>query len=99
MIAGAAVGASAPNVGAYIGSRVILGVGTATGREFVSWAYLDLALAFCLPCATLTFASLELAATALVPELSHPRIRHFAGSYLLTCFYVSHYQFPAWTLS
>lgn len=30
----------------------------------------------------------EMGATALVPELAHPRIRHFAGSYLLTTFYI-----------
>jgi len=30
----------------------------------------------------------EMAAVTMVPEIAHPRIRHFAGGYLLTTFYI-----------
>jgi len=35
MIAGAFLGGFAPNVGTLMGSRVLLGIGTAYAREFV----------------------------------------------------------------
>lgn len=31
---------------------------------------------------------LDIPCVALIPELAHPRMRHFAGSFLLTTFYI-----------
>ncbi|KAM0753992.1 hexose transport-related protein [Meredithblackwellia eburnea MCA 4105] len=61
MLVGAIVGGTSHSRGQLIGSRILLGVGTATG---------------------------QLAASALVPELAHPRTRHMAGSFINTTYFV-----------
>ena len=83
-LAGAFFGGFAHGRGQLIGSRILLGIGTA--------------------CAQIGAASmgkrpsnlrcLELRKGA-VPELSHPRIRHYAGSFLNTTYFVGSI-FAAW---
>lgn len=76
LFGGVFVGGFANGVGMLVGSRIILGIGTVAAREF------EEARRF----SKLTRS--DMAATALVAEISHPRIRPFASSYLLTTFYI-----------
>ncbi|UOH85352.1 hypothetical protein LQV05_002173, partial [Cryptococcus neoformans] len=68
MFAGALLGGFCHSTAQLVGSRVLLGVGT---------------------------ASAQVTAAALVPELAHPRIRHYAGGFLNTTYYVGSI-FAAW---
>ncbi|RSH83785.1 hypothetical protein EHS25_005400 [Saitozyma podzolica] len=68
MLAGSLLGGFAQNVGQLMGSRVLLGVGTAAA---------------------------QISACALVPELAHPRIRHWAGSFLNVTYFIGSI-FAAW---
>ncbi|WWD20487.1 hypothetical protein CI109_104963 [Kwoniella shandongensis] len=68
MLIGAIVGGTSHSVGQLVGSRVLLGVGTAAA---------------------------QVTAAALVPELAHPRIRHYAGGFLNTTYYIGSI-FAAW---
>ncbi|KAM0753494.1 hexose transport-related protein [Meredithblackwellia eburnea MCA 4105] len=68
MLVGAIVGGTSHGRGQLIGSRVLLGVGTAAG---------------------------QLAASAMVPEIAHPRLRHLAGSYFNTTYFTGSI-FAAW---
>ncbi|KAH8928459.1 hexose transport-related protein [Atractiella rhizophila] len=61
MLAGAIVGGFSQNVGQLMGSRVLLGIGTALA---------------------------QISACAIIPELAHPRLRHHAGAYLNTTYYI-----------
>ncbi|KIR51742.1 sugar transporter [Cryptococcus gattii Ru294] len=68
MFAGALLGGFCQSTAQLVGSRVLLGVGT---------------------------ASAQVTAAALVPELAHPRIRHHAGGFLNTTYYIGSI-FAAW---
>lgn len=68
MFAGALLGGFCHSTAQLVGSRVLLGVGT---------------------------ASAQVTAAALVPELAHPRIRHHAGGFLNTTYYIGSI-FAAW---
>ncbi|OCF34091.1 sugar transporter [Kwoniella heveanensis BCC8398] len=60
MFAGALLGGFCHSVAQLVGSRILLGVGTAAA---------------------------QVTAAALVPELAHPRMRHYAGGFLNTTYY------------
>ncbi|WWC98969.1 hypothetical protein V866_005863 [Kwoniella sp. B9012] len=68
MFAGALLGGFCHSVSQLVGSRILLGVGTAAA---------------------------QVTAAALVPELAHPRIRHYAGGFLNTTYYIGSI-FSAW---
>ena len=73
MLAGAIFGGLCNTTGQLIGARVFLGIGTVLARESIALAVLIA----------------EISATALVPELAHPRLRHMAGGFLNTVYFVS----------
>ncbi|WOO83976.1 Lactose permease [Vanrija pseudolonga] len=68
MLAGAFAGGFANTRAQLMGSRVLLGAGTAAA---------------------------QIAACAMVPELAHPRIRHWAGSFLNVTYFIGSI-FAAW---
>ncbi|OCF40544.1 sugar transporter [Kwoniella heveanensis CBS 569] len=68
MFAGALLGGFCHSVAQLVGSRILLGVGTAAA---------------------------QVTAAALVPELAHPRMRHYAGGFLNTTYYIGSI-FAAW---
>lgn len=74
MLGGAILGGLSNNRGQLIGSRVLIGVGTVTGRELSTWDLAD---------------GQEITASAMIPELAHPRLRHWCGSFFFCTFYVS----------
>lgn len=80
MIAGAIAGGVAQTRAHLMGSRVLLGAGTAAARESTKKT---------------APANPEITACALIPELAHPRLRHYAGSFLNTTYYVGSI-FAAW---
>ena len=77
MLAGAVVGGSSTGVGQLVGSRVLLGVGTAFGQVTVRGSS---------SCRTISLIHRQ--ASAYVPELAHPRLRHLAGSFLNCTYFI-----------
>ncbi|GFZ44381.1 hypothetical protein JCM24511_02103 [Saitozyma sp. JCM 24511] len=72
------LGGFAQNVGQLMGSRILLGIGTAAARTFIHHNLEHM----CPGGFMSTENGAEISASALVPELAHPRIRHWAGSFL-----------------
>lgn len=68
MLAGSLSGGFCHSTAQLLGSRILLGIGTAAA---------------------------QIAACALVPELAHPRLRHQAGGFLNTTYYIGSI-FSAW---
>jgi hypothetical protein len=78
MLAGALFGGLSHTRGELMGARVLLGIGTAFARTYK--ALYDSVYRLKRP---------EITACALVPELAHPRVRHMAGGFLNTTYFVS----------